>query len=99
MPLTAHSGGHLHLSVRAHSNLLPSQKQMQVQQTNKSCPDRSHDGYVPPNGLVSAHLREVVVEKWGLWRVPNYLLDALLAARHHNDHLQFLGLPHALDLL
>ena len=98
MPLTAHPGGHLHLSVRAHSNILPSKKQMQVQQTNKSCPDHSHRGHVTPSCLVSADLREAV-EDWDLRCVPNHLLDALPAARHHNDHLQFLGLSHALDLL
>ena len=71
---------------------------MQVQQTNKGCPDRALDGHVTTSSLISANLYKEL-ERGILRRVPNYLHDDMSAAYYYNDHLQFLGMSYALDIL
>ena len=98
MLLLAHLVSLLHLYVLAHGNILPYHQQMQVQQTNKGCPNRSLDGHVTPSSLLSVNLCEVV-KNWVLWRVPNHLHYDMPATYYHNGRLQFLGMSYALDLL
>ena len=71
---------------------------MQVQQTDKGRPDRSVDCHVVTSSLVSANLYKEL-ERGILRRVPNHLHDDMSAAYYNNDHLQFLGMSYAVDLL
>ena len=86
MLLSAHLVSLLHLCVRAHSNLLPDHQQMQVQQTNKGCPDCSIDGHVASSNRISANLYKGV-ERRILRCVPHYLHDDMPATYYNNDHL------------
>ena len=98
MHLSAHLVRLLHLCIRAYSNLLPYSQQMQVQQTDKGCPDRALVGHDATSSLSSANLYKGG-ERRVLRRVPNNLHYDMSATYYNNDHLQFLGMSYALDLL
>lgn len=98
MLLSANLVGFLHVCIHAYSNILPYHKQMQVQQENKGGPDRSHDSHVNISSLLSANLYKVG-ERRILRSGPSNLHDDMSATYYNNDHLQFLGMSYAFDLL
>ena len=71
---------------------------MQVQQTDKGCPNRALDSHDAASSLSSAYLYKGEKRRI-LQRVPNNLHYDMSATYYNNGHLQFLGMSNALDLL
>ena len=84
--------------VRLHDHLLAGDQPVQVQQADQSGADGADLHDESADELIFASVRERA-ELTKVWCVSISVHHARAAACRYYDHLWFLGLPHAIDLL